>query len=438
MAQNIFHFNLNKCVGCHACVVACSIENKTLPGPQWREITSVNPMVYPGIPLFHYSLACNHCLDAPCMHNCPALAYSRDKNTGAIIHHPEKCIGCKYCTWACPYDAPKYNAKKGIIEKCTFCNHRIAESLKPSCANLCPTGALDFIDSPEISDNTGIPGFTEIGIRPSIKIVAPATGKPKLVVSEPPYFTLPNTRKKTRSKINVKHEWPLALFTLIAMLMVSYFTAGIFNKLTLNPILFLISGIVAMGLSSFHLGKKQRAWRAVFNLKNSWLSREIFFFMIFFGLGTGYLFHSPEEIMAQAAIVSGVLALFSIDKVYKLAVQPIKLEIHSAHVLLGFFLFAALFLENYYAFLLIVAIKTGLYIYRKLEMKKMGKKVRLFASAWRLDMLLSFPFIFWFFDFSYLQWWVFGSVLIGELIDRAEYYDELDIITPGKQIEKDF
>ena len=98
------------------------------------------------------------------MENCPALAYTRDKKTGAVILHAEKCIGCKYCTWACPYDAPKFNPKTRIIEKCTFCNHRILDTLKPACANLCPTGALDFIEMPDNIENVDIPGFTEIGI----------------------------------------------------------------------------------------------------------------------------------------------------------------------------------------------------------------------------------------------------------------------------------
>jgi hypothetical protein len=87
--------------------------------------------------------------------------------------------------------------------------------------------------------------------------------------------------------------------------------------------------------------------------------------------------------------------------------------------------------------MVIVLIKSGLYIYRKLEMRKMNKNHRLLLSGLRLDMIVSFPLIFWFFDISNLQWWVFASVLIGELIDRCEFYDELDVITPEKQIQQD-
>ncbi len=68
------------------------------------------------------------------MKNCPALAYTRDKETGAIIHHAEACIGCKYCTWTCPYDAPKFNEATKIVEKCNFCVDRISDGKQPACA----------------------------------------------------------------------------------------------------------------------------------------------------------------------------------------------------------------------------------------------------------------------------------------------------------------
>ena len=438
MIRKGFLFNINKCVGCHACVVACSVENQTVPEIQWREITSFNPAGYPDLPLFHYSLACNHCQDAPCMENCPALAYSKDKTTGAIVLRSERCMGCKYCTWACPYDAPKFNSQKGIIEKCTFCNHRLGNSLKPACANLCPTGALDFIELPDGIENSNIPGFTEVGINPSIQIVAPSKNKSALICSEEQLITGPSLKKGTDSKIKLSQEWPLAAFTLITMLMVSLFTANQFKNIRIYPEVFVGAAVIAMILSLLHLGKKFRAWRSVLNLKNSWLSREILAFVLFAGLSCLSLFYINDKKVAQAAVVFGIIALFSIDRVYQIAVQPVKLEIHSAHVFLSFFLFTALFLEAYFAFAAIALIKAALYTYRKLEMRKMKKNFRMFLSAWRLDMLVSFPFFFWIFNFSNIQWWIFTSILIGEIIDRAEYYDELDVITPQKQIEKDF
>ena len=372
------------------------------------------------------------------MKNCPALAYSKDFITGAVIHFANKCIGCKYCTWACPYDAPKFNEKTRIIEKCTFCNHRIEEDLKPACANLCPTGALDFIDKPESLNHSNIPGFTDTGIQPSIQIIRPKGDKPSHQQKHYPDYTPEIKELKTKSKITFEHEWPLAIFTLLAALLVSIFTASVFKKVVPEPYTFITAGVGGMILSLLHLGKKLRAWRAILNLKNSWLSREIFFFGLFWGLSAIHLLFYQNDIIAWSAIVCGVVALLSVDKVCKLAIQPTPIELHSSHVLLSFFLFTALFFESYYALAFISLLKIGLYSYRKFYFRKKAKNYRMFVSACRLDLIISFPLLFWIFDISNIFWWLFVSLLIGEMIDRGEYYDELDVITPKKQIEMDF
>ncbi len=437
MNQKSFQFTIDKCVGCHACVVACSIENQSIQSIPWREINTFNANGLPDIPLFHFSLACNHCEDAPCMKNCPAIAYSKDFSTGAIVHTGNKCIGCKYCTWACPYDAPKFNIKTRIIEKCTFCNHRIVDGFKPACANLCPTGALDFIDKPAELLHQNISGFTDIGIKPAIKIISTSKEKHSLVVSEYQTNLKPRTNIKKHSKISVINEWPLIIFTFLAMILVSVFTSSILGYTKPSADIFVLSGIAGAILSMMHLGKKLRAWRSILNLKNSWLSREIFSFSLFLGLSIFYFFINNHILIGYFTIIIGVISLISIDKVYKCAMQAIPLEIHSAHVLLSFFLFTALFSEAYNALIFIAIIKVILYIYRKFEMRNLKKNHRLLISGLRIDMLVSFPLIFWFFGISNIFWWLTASILIGEIIDRIEYYDELDIITPAKQIEID-
>lgn len=139
-----FIFDYSKCVGCHACMVACYVENSTKPPLSWRQVNHFNKEKLPLLGFIHLSIACNHCADAPCLKACPSGAYYVDKDTYAVIHSPELCIGCKYCTWACPFDAPKYNPDRGIIEKCHFCYHRLKENELPACALNCPTGALSF------------------------------------------------------------------------------------------------------------------------------------------------------------------------------------------------------------------------------------------------------------------------------------------------------
>jgi Fe-S-cluster-containing dehydrogenase component len=104
---NSFLFDPNRCTGCGACRLACSIENQLEPERSWRRIDTFNRTRHPGVPLYHLSLACNHCAEPACMFACPALAYSRDEKSGAVLLDEGKCIGCRYCAWACPYDAPR-------------------------------------------------------------------------------------------------------------------------------------------------------------------------------------------------------------------------------------------------------------------------------------------------------------------------------------------
>ena len=155
---NSFLFDPNRCTGCGACRLACSIENQLEPERSWRRIDTFNRTRHPGLPLYHLSLACNHCSEPACMYACPALAYSRDENSGAVMLDDAKCIGCRYCAWACPYDAPVYEPPRGVMTKCTLCHHRLREGMRPACASLCPTGALDFGDLPEAELEKAVQG----------------------------------------------------------------------------------------------------------------------------------------------------------------------------------------------------------------------------------------------------------------------------------------
>ena len=437
--KKTFQFDTNKCVGCHACVVACAIENKTDLPINWREVNTFNQFHYPELGVFYYSLACNHCDDAPCMYNCPALAYTRDLLSGAVVHNENHCIGCKYCTWACPYDAPKFNAAKGIVEKCTFCVSRTSEGLKPACANLCPTGALDYVEKSQNHKVLENVGFDDFDIGPSINIISLRNEnvKPE-IIPEIDVSSKIIEYEKAESKITFKTEWPLVIFTLSVAYLVAEFFASVFYEYQVNSYVFMSINLLAGFFSSFHLGKKSRVYRAFFNIKNSWLSREILSFSLFFIATGSHFFLLKNDIITYIALFSGVFLLISIDKVYRIVIQSTPLELYSAHITLTGFLIVSLFFNNYLMFILVATIKTSLYIYRKYYFWKKGLNYRLFITAWRLDLIISLPLIFWLFDFSNLNWWILASVLIGEIIDRAEYYEELDVITSQKQIEYDF
>jgi Fe-S-cluster-containing dehydrogenase component len=89
---------------------------------------------------------CLHCVDPSCVSCCPVSAMTKDPETGIVSHDPDRCIGCRYCVYACPFQVPKYDFEGpfGQIHKCQLCKHRLAEGELPGCADSCPTGATLF------------------------------------------------------------------------------------------------------------------------------------------------------------------------------------------------------------------------------------------------------------------------------------------------------
>ncbi len=432
-----FHFNLNKCVGCHACVAACQIENGPDVHVPWREISSFNSRQHPALPLFHYSLACNHCTEAPCMSSCPALAYTRDAGLDIVVHHADRCIGCKYCTWACPYDAPKFVNANGIVEKCTSCQHRLEEGKKPACANLCPTGALDYRDI-ERNPQRRIPGFTEVGIEPGIQIVRLRGQKPprssmKLDAEEQRQFE--ELEFSSPSKVTLKKEWVLVVFTLLVPSLTAVMASASLGWLVLNPYLFLAAGIAGLLLTTVHLGKKRRAWRAVLNVRNSWLSREILGYGLFLAASGGYILFPEQRPIGWIAALLGFFTSYSIDKIYLYFEKNTRLEIQSNSVFLTALLLTSAATYNEKFALLVLGLKFLLYLYRKLYFITHGRKVPIALPALRLFLGFILPVWLWF-NFVMDPMVIISVVLAGELIDRMEFYAEAEVITPKRQIMK--
>lgn len=448
MNKNAFIFNSNKCVGCMACVVGCTIENGTETPLNWREVNSSNYIRHPELPVFHFSIACNHCEDAPCMKHCPSLAYTRDKKTGAIIHHAEACIGCTYCTWACPYDAPKFNETTKVIEKCNFCVDKITIGEKPACATACPVGALDFGFQEEVDLNNHVtPGFVNVGIKPSIQIIPlrKEHTKPKIVNNDAPIINasrLESYAPKPTSKINLKKEWTLVLFTLAVTGLVAWQASGVTDNVPVNPILFIGIALLSIVLTSFHVGKKTRMWRFVLNVKGSWLSREIVGFSVFFILGTITLLSKKNLLifnelnlsissntLGYTTIFFGVFTLISIDMVYSLLIRKDNYKLHSAMVWLTGLLLFAWFTNNILFIASITMFKGVLYILRKQSLSKQKtnyfpiiSSVRILTLVVPLIVLIVFPEI--------SKWILVLLIFLSEIIDRSEFYYESDVKTP--------
>ena len=159
--------DLNVCVGCHACVTSCK---------QWNTSGSAGPLAdenayeanptgtffnrvqtyeagsFPAAETIHFPKSCLHCEDPPCVPVCPTGASYKRKEDGIVLVDYDKCIGCKYCAWACPYGMRELDEERQVMTKCTLCVDRVhdeqlsKEDRQPACVKACPTGARLFGD----------------------------------------------------------------------------------------------------------------------------------------------------------------------------------------------------------------------------------------------------------------------------------------------------
>lgn len=421
MSSSYFIFDKRKCVGCQACVVACMNENGFQENQQWRNIFTQNEYKLPGIPLFHISLACNHCDEAPCMKNCPSLAYHRSDITQSVLHRSDACIGCQYCIWQCPYEAPKFNQASGIVEKCNFCESRQSNNKAPACATLCPTDALSF-------------SFDEINktrIKPVINVAE--NPFPSLKITEPEQKTGPemdmslfdnkdlNVEIKKEKSISAKHEWPLLVFTFIVTVLVALSVSGAGQESEdwLKWSMTLAGGIGAL-LSSLHLGKKTRMWRAIMNIKDSWLSREILFFGLYYlALLIDFYFY---DIHYYVLLIPGILCLLSIDMLYRPVQTHWKLSWHSGQSIFITLSLSLLLFKFYWLLLVLMLIRMFIDVYGFHKMDDKLFKDKLFVTRWAI---IDIPIILVIFGVPFPV--IFGLVLLGEFLDRIKFYNELEL-----------
>ncbi len=434
-----FTFDQAKCTGCQACVLACTIENKLDYARSWRRVHTFNERNIPNLPVQHLSLACNHCETPACLLACPANAYSRDDSTGFVVLEADKCIGCKYCAWACPFGAPQFNPKSGVIEKCTFCDVRQAEGKPPACVVSCPTGALYIAGRTNRKDHDRVAGFPESDLGPAITIASAASER------SAPDSSIPSPHK-TNSATNLERdpwqalssEWPLVAFSYLTTLLIALFASVVVGGRLHSPLPLAAVAASAAVIGTVHLGRKSRAWRAVMNPASSWLSREILSFTLFFLLGAGYLAFDPgSQIVGAIATVFGLATLVSIDRVYaKLPlISPSRFH-SSGAVLTGFFLFGALLSNPLLAGAAATA-KLVLYLRRKEIFRKTDNAVRPLMSALRLLSGFVAPTVTWASWESRAHSVVIVAILIGELIDRIEFYLELEVVSPEQQMALD-
>jgi tetrathionate reductase subunit B len=183
--------DLDKCIGCHACTIACKTQNNTPMGIDWPYVQPVGDPKswggegipigeFPNLSLFWLPVLCMHCGNPPCVAQCPAHALTK-RDDGIVLFDKDRCIGCRMCSWACPYDIPRYSPDDGTIEKCHLCYYRIDEGKLPACVEACVYGARIFGDledpdseaSKVLARKKGRQALPEFGTDPSIRYVGP-------------------------------------------------------------------------------------------------------------------------------------------------------------------------------------------------------------------------------------------------------------------------
>ena len=153
--------DLDRCVGCYACVVACKQQNNLPPhgdgvpfhaGPQWMKVHTEGPLgVYPQLEMYYIPRLCMHCAEAPCVAACPPGAIYH-RNDGVVLINSTLCNQSRcsqQCIPACPYSAIYPKVENEVAGKCDLCVDRIDRGLDPACVLSCPTRALIFDDMKE-------------------------------------------------------------------------------------------------------------------------------------------------------------------------------------------------------------------------------------------------------------------------------------------------
>ena len=154
-----FFLDTQICTGCKTCIIACKDKNDLPLGVRWRRVVEFaggswvrneDNTFSQNVFAYYISVGCNHCQDPICVEVCPTTAmHQNDK--GIVTVDLERCVGCRYCEWACPYSAPQFDASIGQMTKCDFCRDELDCGGIPACVAGCPTRALQFGEFEELA-----------------------------------------------------------------------------------------------------------------------------------------------------------------------------------------------------------------------------------------------------------------------------------------------
>ncbi len=396
-----FTFDAALCVSCKACSAACILENGLLPGT--RTLYAWNSHALPAVNVINLSMACNHCADPACASGCPALAYSVTPD-GIVIHHPDRCMGCGYCTWRCPYDAPGINMATGVIEKCHFCAGRATDGIEPACVTACPTGALKMTEK-ENFDGLLPAWFPDTGFRPSFIIRNGSSRNSPVTIPSPAdgYETEDETLlspvPSSGAAGRLRKEWSLILFSALViaasvMLVINelaYRTAVPGSRFIAMLPLILTAG--AMAVSAMHPGRPGRSYRAVLNVIRSPLSREVVMVLLLGAVSLASWLR-PGMMPLAVTAATAVLTVISVDMVYFAADNRFSLRLHTGQAFFTALYATTWFTEPRFLFILFSMLAAVSVVTRNgaAEREEPGRTIYYFrAMSLPLVFLLIYP-----------------------------------------------
>jgi len=360
--------DVNRCVGCQTCTIACKHSNDTQPGVQWRSVVDVETGKYPDVERLFLVVGCQHCAEPPCVPVCPTGA-TRQRADGLVTMNYDVCIGCASCAVACPYQArtiahdhkwyygestvqeekARHKEREGVAQKCTFCIEKIDEAkekaltpgndldVTPACAASCISQAIRFGDfnDPEstVSKLTEEEPYFRLnealGTDPQIKYLysTPTVPGRNVEANEFDDERLADPANPLVGKLQKFWDWRAAMNWCFGGLSSGFAVAGwlayLFAGLPAQTLAYLNVGaavLMAVGLFFVWLkiGRKFRAWRAIFRPQTSWMTRELYAVAIFYpSVLVGLLWQHPAAFAATG--ISALIFLLCQAKILHMA-----------------------------------------------------------------------------------------------------------------------
>ena len=320
--------DLNRCVGCQTCTIACKQTNDTPPGVQWRKVIDIETGAFPDVQRLFMVTGCQHCDEPPCVPVCPTGATTK-REDGIVAIDYDQCIGCAYCVVSCPYqartlihkDAGYYGEKTkqenatshperlGVAQKCTFCQPKVDEGLAkglkpgidleatPACAASCIAQAINFGDFNDKESNVSVLSRENstmrlneyLGTDPQIKYLYTTPTVKGRDLSQKPFTQTEESLRDPASPVvgslQQFWDWRAAMnwvfggmgSGLLALTVIFAVVDLIPMDIAKNLILYSLASIsVGLFFVFLKIGRKLRFWRAILRPQTSWMTRELY------------------------------------------------------------------------------------------------------------------------------------------------------------------